>query len=85
MAVAHDAICGGLARMYHLASTNADLSVILVVFARFEAAYASHADSEAKLLHELSRKLVQRSGSCCPSWCAGCSDRAHRGIEALRR
>jgi iron-sulfur cluster repair protein YtfE (RIC family) len=57
MAVAHDAICGGLARMYHLASTNADLSVILVVFARFEAAYASHADTEAKLLHELSRKL----------------------------
>jgi hypothetical protein len=57
MAVAHDAICGGLARMYHLASTNEDLAVILVVFARFEAAYGSHADTEATLLHELSQKL----------------------------
>jgi iron-sulfur cluster repair protein YtfE (RIC family) len=57
MALAHDAICGGLARMYHLASTNAALTVILAVFARFEAAYASHADAEAKLLHQLSRKL----------------------------
>ena len=47
MALAHDAICGGLARMYHLASANADLSMIAVVFARFEAAYASHAETEA--------------------------------------
>jgi hypothetical protein len=58
MALAHDAICGGLARMYHLASTNADLTVILAVFARFETTYASHAESEARLLRELSCKLV---------------------------
>jgi hypothetical protein len=57
MAMAHDAICGGLARMYHLASANADLTVLLVVFARFETAYASHADSEAELLRQLGRRL----------------------------
>ena len=57
MALAHDAICGGLARMYHLASANADLTVILAVFARFEAAYASHAETEAELLHQLSARL----------------------------
>src|SRR5215510_6134769 len=57
MALAHDAICGGLARMYHLASANADLTVILAVFARFEAVYASHAETEAELLHQLSTRL----------------------------
>jgi hypothetical protein len=57
MALAHDAICGGLARMYHLAATNADLTVIGTVFARFEAAYGSHAEAEAELLHQLSRRL----------------------------
>jgi len=57
MALAHDAICGGLARMYHLAAANADLTTILAVFQRFEAAYASHAETEAKLLEQLTRKL----------------------------
>lgn len=57
MARAHDAICGGLARMYHLASANADLTVILTVFARFEAAYGSHAETEAELLRQLGRRL----------------------------
>lgn len=57
MALAHDAICGGLARMYHLASANADLPGILAVFARFEAAYGSHAETEAELLHQLSARL----------------------------
>ncbi|TMQ13008.1 MAG: hemerythrin domain-containing protein [Deltaproteobacteria bacterium] len=57
MALAHDAICGGLARMYHLASTNAELAVILTVFARFETTYGSHAETEAELLHQLSRRL----------------------------
>jgi iron-sulfur cluster repair protein YtfE (RIC family) len=57
MALAHDAICGGLARMYHLASANADLTVILAVFARFETVYASHADTEAELLRQLGRRL----------------------------
>jgi len=57
MALAHDAICGGLARMYHLAATNAELSTIVAVFMRFETAYASHAEVEAGLLHTLSGRL----------------------------
>jgi iron-sulfur cluster repair protein YtfE (RIC family) len=57
MAMAHDAICGGLARMYHLASANAELAHVQGVFARFEAGYASHADAEAELLHELTVRL----------------------------
>jgi hypothetical protein len=43
--------------MYHLASANAELAHVLVVFARFEAAYASHADAEAELLGELTARL----------------------------
>lgn len=64
MAMAHDAICGGLARMYHLASANAELAHVLAVFARFEAGYASHADAEAELLGELTGRLDagQRAG-----------------------
>jgi len=57
MALAHDAICGGLARMYHLAAANAELPTVLAVFTRFETAYASHAEVEAKLLHTLSGSL----------------------------
>ena len=33
MALAHDAICGGLARMYHLAASNTELSTIFAVSA----------------------------------------------------
>jgi iron-sulfur cluster repair protein YtfE (RIC family) len=57
MALAHDAICGGLARMYHLASANAELEVIRAVFLRFETSYASHAESEAELLRQLTGRL----------------------------
>lgn len=57
MALAHDAICGGLARMYHLAAANADLATVLAVFDRFETTYASHAEVEAALLHTLSSRL----------------------------
>jgi len=57
MALAHDAICGGLARMYHLAAANADLTTIIAVFLRFEAAYATHAEVEAELLQNLSSRL----------------------------
>lgn len=57
MAMAHDAICGGLARMCHLASANADVMVIEALFARFEATYARHAETEAALLRELSGRL----------------------------
>ena len=57
MALAHDAICGGLARMCHLAATNAEIAVIAAVFARFEATYSSHAEVEAELLHKLGERL----------------------------
>jgi len=57
MALAHDAICGALARMNHLAAANGAVRVILAVFARFEAAYARHADTEAELLRQLTSRL----------------------------
>lgn len=58
MAVAHDAICGALARMYHLSAANADIAVITQVFARFEASYAGHAQVEAELLAQLAGRLA---------------------------
>jgi iron-sulfur cluster repair protein YtfE (RIC family) len=57
MEVAHDAICGGLARMCHLAAANAEVQAVLAVFTRFETAYGSHAEMEATLLSTLSRRL----------------------------
>ena len=57
MAVAHDAICGGLARMYHLAAANTEIATIIAVFTRFESAYASHAEVEAEILHTLGGRL----------------------------
>jgi iron-sulfur cluster repair protein YtfE (RIC family) len=57
MAVAHDAICGGLARMYHLAAANTEIATIIAVFTRFEGAYASHAEVEAEILHTLGGRL----------------------------
>jgi len=58
MALAHDAICGGLARMYHLAAANTELATILAVFTRFETAYGRHAEVEARLLHTLGGRLA---------------------------
>ncbi len=57
MELAHDTICGSLARMVHLASTNASLVLLLQLFDRFENAYAAHATTEAELLAELDSKL----------------------------
>jgi iron-sulfur cluster repair protein YtfE (RIC family) len=57
MSTAHDAICGGLARMYHLAAANADLAVMTAVFSRFETAYGSHAETEGELLRQLTARL----------------------------
>jgi hypothetical protein len=64
MALAHDTICGSVARMCHLAAANAELTVIAAVFARFESAYASHAEVEAAFLQLLGRRLdrEQRTG-----------------------
>jgi iron-sulfur cluster repair protein YtfE (RIC family) len=57
MELAHDAICGALARMYHLAAANADLATIITVFLRFEATYGSHAEIEAEVLNKLTGRL----------------------------
>lgn len=57
METAHDAICGGIARMCDLVATNAALSGVLPVFRRFENAYARHARTEAKLLESLESRL----------------------------
>lgn len=73
MAVAHDAICGALARMVHVAAagTSADTapaaakiaeelaspSVLHALFERFQTAYAAHARFEAELLQVLDDRL----------------------------
>ena len=57
MAVAHDTICGALARMVHSASTEADPAVFRGLFVRFQTAYAEHAKSELDLLQQLDSRL----------------------------
>jgi len=57
MAIAHDAICGGLARLCHLAAANAEPTILRPVFVRFETAYASHAEVEAQFLRTLASQL----------------------------
>lgn len=57
MAVAHDAICGALARMCHMAASEAKPTTLRAVFERFESAYAGHANSEAELLRSLDGRL----------------------------
>lgn len=58
MAVAHDAICGALVRVYHLAESSAAISSITSVFNRFETAYAAHSETEAAFLHTLASRLA---------------------------
>ncbi|HEU0030335.1 MAG TPA: alpha/beta fold hydrolase [Kofleriaceae bacterium] len=57
MALAHDAICGTLARMVHLALAGNAIQQLAPLFQRFETAYAAHARSEAALLHALDARL----------------------------
>jgi hemerythrin-like domain-containing protein len=57
MTVTHDTVCGALARMVHLASTDTPLAAIAPLFARFESTYSAHAHNEAKLLHSLADRL----------------------------
>lgn len=57
LALGHDAICGALARMVHLADNDGELSTIFTLFARFEETYALHAHNEAALLDKLARRL----------------------------
>jgi iron-sulfur cluster repair protein YtfE (RIC family) len=57
MAVAHDTICGALARMVHASATDADPAAFRGLFVRFQTAYADHAKSELDLLHQLDARL----------------------------
>ena len=57
MAVAHDTICGALARTVHLASAGSDAAAIVALYERFEVAYSSHASLEAALLDDLNARL----------------------------
>jgi iron-sulfur cluster repair protein YtfE (RIC family) len=57
MAVAHDQICGAVARMGHLAAQNTSVAALAIVFDRFEKAYAQHAVSEAAVLGRLDERL----------------------------
>ncbi|MDQ3337815.1 MAG: hemerythrin domain-containing protein [Myxococcota bacterium] len=57
MELAHDAICGALARMVHLAQTSSPIASFTPLFDRFETAYATHAQMEGELLATLATKL----------------------------
>ena len=57
MEIAHDTICGALARMVHLAQTSSSLASLTPLFERFETAYATHAQMEGELLATLATKL----------------------------
>jgi len=57
MAVAHDTICGSLARMCHVALTHAPIAALSTLFDRFEAAYVAHARAEGELLRDLDGRL----------------------------
>lgn len=57
MALAHDAICGAVARMYNLAAVNSGLAEVAQVFDRFERTYANHASLEAALLRGLALRI----------------------------
>lgn len=57
MAVAHDTICGAVARMVHQATVDPTPRVLRALFERFELAYATHAGNEAELLERLDTGL----------------------------
>jgi iron-sulfur cluster repair protein YtfE (RIC family) len=57
MVSAHDAVCGALARMIHVASTETDLAALHGLLARFLAAYGDHAKTEVELFQRLDGSL----------------------------
>jgi iron-sulfur cluster repair protein YtfE (RIC family) len=57
MAIAHDTICGAVARMHHLATQDGELSGLSVVFERFEKAYSEHSANEVAVLAKLDERL----------------------------
>ncbi len=57
MVSSHDAVCGALARMIHMASTEVDAAAFSGLLARFQAAYAEHARAEALLFQRIDAGL----------------------------
>lgn len=57
--LAHDAICGLLARLVHMAATPAAATGLLPLFTRFETMYAAHSQAEAAFLGSLDARLDQ--------------------------
>lgn len=57
MALAHDTICGALARTCYLAETDGQPAMIVALFERFQVIYADHASAESLLLRSLDGRL----------------------------
>jgi hypothetical protein len=64
LSAAHDALCGGLARLNYLASRGSGAFVdqfrqVEALFERFESAYVEHARDERAFLRDVDRRLDQ--------------------------
>lgn len=57
MALAHDTICGVVARMYYMAAVSPVLATLRPFYDRFAAAYSEHAGVEAEVLRSLGGRL----------------------------
>lgn len=57
MVSAHDAVCGALARMIHVAQAGVDAAALRALLSRFQAAYGDHARTEVELLQRLDASL----------------------------
>jgi hypothetical protein len=62
LAHAHDALCGTVVRLAHLARSVpvSDAKALGVLHARFDAAYVAHSREEADLFNELGQTLDER-------------------------
>ena len=77
----HDAICGTVVRMAHLADHRGD-GQLLALYERFEASYARHSHDEAHLFDELKAKLAP--GDRARSSRRGCAG-SRRGSSSAAR
>ena len=57
LALAHDAICGGVVRLAHAAQANPPGPALVSLYERFDAAYVLHSREEADLFATLARTL----------------------------
>jgi iron-sulfur cluster repair protein YtfE (RIC family) len=71
MEIAHDTICGTLARMIHLASSGGAVAGIASLFERFQLLYAEHASAEAQLLKSLDHRLDRKQREYLSALVAG--------------